>query len=90
MRFSVFSTILLACASLSACASSTPDVALSVKPSKETTGSVTGDAPVPAVAVGQAAADDGKPDELAWAGQVPGSHAFDGIASDGDVVVPLE
>ena len=91
MRFSVFSTILLACASLSACASSTPDVALSVKPSKETTGSVTGDAPVPAVAVGQAAtADDGKPDELAWAGQVPGTHAFDGIASDGDVVVPLE
>ena len=91
MRLSVLSTILLACVSLTACTSSTPDIALSVKPSRETTGSVTGNVPVPAVAVGETAgAAGGEQEELAWAGPVPGTQAFNGIDAGGAVVIPRE
>ena len=50
MRLSVLTAILLGCASLAGCASSsTPETVLAVKPSRETTSSVTKDGgPVPA------------------------------------------
>ena len=82
MRLSVLTAILLGCASLAGCASSsTPETVLAVKPSRETTSSVAkGGGPVPEVAVGRSKVKaDGAEEMLAWAGPIPETHVFETV-----------
>ena len=87
MRLSVLSTVLSACVAMAGCTSSTnPAAVLSVKPSAEITSSVSKSAPVPAVAVGEGTVKASET-QLAWAGAVPGTDAFEAL-SDTQAVVP--
>lgn len=83
MRLSIVSATLLACVSLAGCASSSSDpvAALGLKPSVETTSSVSrSSGPVPTVAVGQGEVKAGEAQEmLAWAGPAPGSDALNAV-----------
>ncbi|MFC3075141.1 glycoside hydrolase family 25 protein [Shinella pollutisoli] len=89
MRLLVLSVALLACVSMAGCASnSNPVAALSIKPSAETTSSVSKSAPVPAVEVGESAIKGGQ-ETLAWAGAMPATHAFDAM-TETQAVVPEE
>ncbi len=78
MRLSVLTAILLGCASMAGCASSSnPETALSIKPSAEVTSSVKA-GPVPEVAVGEGKVKaDGGAEMLAWAGAMPENHVFE-------------
>ncbi|WP_313532293.1 GH25 family lysozyme [Shinella sp.] len=78
MRLSVLTAILLGCASMAGCASSSnPETALSIKPSSEVTSSVKA-GPVPEVAVGEGKVKaEGGADMLAWAGAMPENHVFE-------------
>ena len=88
MRLSVLTTVLLACASMAGCASSSPEAALSIKPSAEVTSSVTkGSSSVPEVAVGESKVNaDGAQDMLAWAGPVPETQVFETMTKSRSVV----
>ena len=81
MRLSVLTTALLACVATAGCASSSnPVSALAIKPSAETTASVSKvSGPVPEVAVGESKVTAEGADMLAWAGPVPGTGAFESV-----------
>jgi len=91
MRLSVLTAALSGCVFLAGCASSTsPETALAIKPSVETTGSVNkGGGPVPEVAVGESPvkADDAQ-EILAWAGPVPETRVFETMTQQ--TAIPLE
>jgi lysozyme len=83
MRLSVLTAILLGCASLAGCASSSsPETVLAIKPSRETTSSVKGGGPVPEIAVGEGQVKADGAEMLAWAGPVPGTNVFETVAKD--------
>ena len=89
MRLSVVTALLLGCVSMTGCASnSNPVAALSIKPSAETTSSVSkGNSPVPEVAVGESRVSaEGAQDMLAWAGPVPETRVFETVAKDRSAV----
>lgn len=89
MRLSVRPAVLLACVFLAGCASnSTPETALAIKPSQETTSSVS-KVPVPTVEVGEGAVKaEGAQDMLAWAGPVPETHVFEAVTKAQESAVP--
>ena len=76
MRLSVLTAILLGCASMAGCASSSPETALSIKPSSEVTSSVKA-GPVPEASVGEGQVKADGAEMLAWAGPTPQSHVFE-------------
>jgi lysozyme len=83
MRLSVLTAILLGCASMAGCASSSnPETVLSIKPSAETTSSVKGGGPVPEVAVGESQVKADGAEMLAWAGPVPGTQVFETVTKE--------
>ena len=90
MRLSVLTTVLLACAAMTGCASSSnPVSALAIKPSAETTASVSkASGPVPEVAVGESKVTADGADMLAWAGPVPGTRVFESVTNQS--VIPAE
>lgn len=69
---------------MAGCASSSnPETALSIKPSRETTSSVSkGGGPVPEVAVGESKVKADGAEMLAWAGPVPETHVFETVTKD--------
>jgi lysozyme len=82
--------ILLVGLALAGCASSSnPETALAVKPSRETTGSVSG--PVPSVAIGDnVARTSADGEQLAWAGAMPETHAFEAVTTETAMAVPID
>ncbi|MGB3813336.1 MAG: GH25 family lysozyme [Shinella sp.] len=91
MRLSVLTAVLLGCASLAGCASgSSPETVLAIKPSRETTSSVSkASGPVPEVAVGESQVKaEGAREMLAWAGPVPETHIFETVTKQ--AAVPSE
>ena len=91
MRLSVLTAALSGCVFLAGCASSTsPETVLAIKPSVETTRSVSKrGGPVPEVAVGESPvkADDAQ-EILAWAGPVPETRVFETMTQQ--TAIPLE
>jgi lysozyme len=87
MRLSILSAILLGCASMAGCASnSNPETALSIKPSRETTSSVSkSGGPVPEVAVGESKVTADGAEMLAWAGPGPETHVFETVTKEGAI-----
>ena len=84
MRLSVLTAILLGCASMAGCASSSPETALSIKPSSEVTSSVKA-GPVPEASVGEGQVKADGAEMLAWAGPTPQSHVFETMAKQSAV-----
>ena len=75
---------------MAGCASSSnPVAALSIKPSAETTSSVSkASAPVPEVVVGESQVKADGAEMLAWAGPVPGTHVFENVTQQ--TAIPAE
>ena len=90
MRLSILTSVLLASISMAGCASSSnPVSALAIKPSAETTSSVSkASGPVPEVAVGEGKVKAEGADMLAWAGPVPDTHVFETVTKQS--AVPAE
>ncbi|ANH04696.1 MULTISPECIES: glycoside hydrolase family 25 protein [Shinella] len=90
MRLSVLTTVLLACAAMTGCASSSnPVSALAIKPSAETTASVSkASGPVPEVAVGESKVTADGAEMLAWAGPAAGTHVFESVTQQS--AIPAE
>ena len=90
MRFSAVPAILLAGLLVAGCTSSSgPESLVAGVPSKETTSSVV-QAPVPTADVGAVIAQaENHPEQLAWAGQIPQSQAFESVTTEG-MAVPAE
>ena len=87
MRLSVLTAVLLACVSVAGCASSSnPETVLAIKPSTETTSSVSkGNSPVPEVAVGESRVTADGADMLAWAGPGAESQVFESVTKKSTV-----
>ncbi|MDX3926644.1 MAG: GH25 family lysozyme [Shinella sp.] len=86
MRLSAVSAIVLACLSVSGCASSSgPESIAAGLPSAETTSSVVRPSnPVPVAEVGAEVAGAEAPDDaLAWAGPVPEPQVFESVTNEG-------
>jgi lysozyme len=90
MRLSAVPAILLAGLLVAGCSSSSgPESLMTGLPSKETTSSVV-PGRVPAADVGAVIAQaESHPEQLAWAGQVPQSQAFESVTTEG-MAVPAE